>query len=557
MGAWKRAAAAAFLAMATIRPAAAAPPVSPKLIVVIAVDQFSAELYGRYRDLFTGGLKRLGGGIAWPAGWQSHAATETCPGHSTILTGDHPARTGIVANSWFDVKTGSSIYCVAVRGTGDPDARGPQNLRVDTFGDWLKAARPGARVVSISGKDRAAIMLGGHHADAVYWWVDGTGFATSSYAGPAGPSVTAPAERWDAALMARWRAAPPALWPTDIPEDCRALVQSHMFGKERVSGAVPPDSARDVEDGPDFLARTGFQDQFRGAPLFDAVTLDFAAEAAAARGLGKGPQPDLLAISLSATDHIGHRFGNGGAEMCVQMHALDAALGRLLDRIDALGTPYIVVLTADHGAIDAAERASEHGLAARRIDGIALVAALNRHLRETLGIDYDPIDGGDPQQLVINAPGDAAFHTRIRDEAIAWLKKQDGVAEALTADEIVRAAPPAGKDPAALSLAERYHESHAPGRSGDIAVEYARYATLGMPRGPGDYVAGHGSPWDYDRQVPILFWWPGIESARPAGPAETVDIAPTLAAIVRISPPSVDGHCLPAIASCPATGDEK
>ena len=128
------------------------------------------------------------------------------------------------------------------------------------------------------------------------------------------------------------------------------------------------------------------------------------------------------------------------------------------------------------------------------------------------------------------------------------------MAEIFTGDEIARAVPPPGKPPADLTTAERFHESYDPGRSGDIIVEYARYATLGVPRGPGDYVAGHGSPWDYDRQVPILFWWPGAPTEQPTGPAETVDIAPTLAAIAGIAPPPVDGRCLPAVASCPGAG---
>src|ERR1700742_3446229 len=105
-------------------------PAPPKLVVTIVVDQFSSELYHRYQGHFTGGLARLGSGVAYPVGYQSHAATETCPGHSTVLTGDHPSRTGIVANNGFDRKSGSSLYCVAVTGTGDPLARGPQNLRV-------------------------------------------------------------------------------------------------------------------------------------------------------------------------------------------------------------------------------------------------------------------------------------------------------------------------------------------------------------------------------------------------------------------------------------------
>src|ERR1700761_2898707 len=151
--------AAGFAALIGLAPAMAAPPPEkPKLIVAISVDQFSSELYRRYLSSYTGGLKTLSGGVSFPVGYQSHAATETCPGHSTILTGMHPAGTGIIANTWFDPKSGSAVYCVGVRGTADLDARGGQNLRVDTFGDWMKAATPATRVFTVSGKDRAAIM---------------------------------------------------------------------------------------------------------------------------------------------------------------------------------------------------------------------------------------------------------------------------------------------------------------------------------------------------------------------------------------------------------------
>lgn len=541
--------AAALLAVLGLNGATqAAAPARPKLVVAISVDQFSRDLFDRYRASYTGGLKRLSNGIAY-VGYQSHAATETCPGHSTILTGRHPAATGIVANSWFDVKTGSSIYCVAVKDVADPDARGPQNLMVDTFGDWLKKAEPGARSISISGKDRAAIMLGGHHADAVYWWFDGRGFGTSSYAGPAGADVTQPAAKFDAALTARWRAAPPPLWPSEVPAACAALETGYTFGKLPLSGKVPPDFSLHVEDGPDFLARTDFQDNLRASPLFDATTLDFATDVIDQRKLGHGPATDLLAVSLSATDYVGHRYGSGGAEMCVQMGALDAALGRFLAHLDSLGVPYVVVLTADHGGIDAAERASAHGVAAQRIDGASVVSALNKHLEQVLGIGYEPIVGDDPQQLTINVPGnDPAFRARLTDAAVAWLKQQPQVAAVFTAAEVRAAVPAPGKSVTDLSLAERFHESYYPGRSGDIQLAYAQYATLGMPRGPGDVVAGHGSPWDHDRRVPILFWWPGVTAANPSAPAETVDIAPTLAAVAAIPTPTVDGRCLEAVA---------
>lgn len=544
---WIATACAAVVAnMATM--AIAAPPPAPKLIVAIAVDQFSSELFQRYRASFTGGLKRLSDGISF-TGYQSHAATETCPGHSTILTGRHPAATGIVSNTWFDAASGSNIYCVAVRGTANPDARGPQNLRVSTFGDWLKQAQPGARAISISGKDRAAIMLGGHKADAVYWWKDGVGFITSSYAGPATPAVTAPARAFNQALFARWKAAPPALWPTQIPPSCQALVAPHLFGKLQISGKVPPDAAVSATHG-DFIASSDFEDQLRVSPLFDPMTVQFVDETIDRLKLGKGPATDLLAVSLSSTDYIGHRYGNGGAEMCVQMAALDQALGTLLAKLDTLGVPYVVALTADHGGSDAAERAAEHGVDAHRVDPGAFVKGLNDALKASLKLDFEPIVGDDPQQLTINVGPDAALRAKVSDATIAWLKQRPEVAAAFTAAETAAAVPPANKAPDQLTVLERFHESYDKERSGDIQVEFREHSTLYMARAPGDAVAGHGSPWDYDRRVPILFWWQGVGAEQRSEPVETVDIAPTLAAIARVPAPQVDGKCLASVATC-------
>ena len=538
-----------MLALAAALPVLAAPPPSPpKLIVAISVDQFADALFRHYRPAYSGGLARLAGGIGF-TGYQSHAATETCPGHSTILTGDHPAHTGIVANEWFDVATGSSIYCVSVPGTADPGARGGQYLKVDTLGDWLKRARPGARVIAVSGKDRAAIMMGGHHADAIYWWADRAGFTTSRYAAPATPAVMEPARTFDTALFARWRASPPALWPAEVPARCVAMEHPQSFGTLTLSGHVPPDGAKGIEAG-DFLHSADFADQLRASPLFDAETLRFASDLIDHDRLGHGPATDLLAISLSATDYIGHRYGNGGPEMCAQVAALDHALGIFFARLDALGVPYVVVLTGDHGAEDATERAVAEGGTAQRIDGAAFVAALNRAVKAEVGLSYDPIMGGDPQQLLINVGPDPVLRGRVRDAAVAWLKARPEVAAVFTADQVIAAAPPPGKPVTDLSLAERFHESYYPGRSGDIAVAYREGTTLFIPHRPGDIVATHGSPWDYDRRVPILFWWPGAPEEQRHEPAETVDIAPTLAAIADIPAPPVDGHCLPQVAAC-------
>ena len=537
--------ASAMLASAAIAaPTPLSPtPVAPKLIVAISVDQYSSELFQRYRPTYSAGLKTLADGVAFPIGYQSHAATETCPGHSTILSGRHPAATGIVANAWFDVKTGSTIYCVAAPGSSDPNARGPQNMHVTTLGDWVKAAEPGARSFAVSGKDRAAITMAGKHADGVWWWFDGVGFTTSAFAGHAGRAITGPADAFNVALAARWKASPPALWAQPSAA-CAALEQPHRFGQIDLSGHVPPDIAAHVEDNPAFLATTDFQDNLRASPLFDATTLAFAEQVIAQQKLGHGPATDVLAVSLSANDYIGHRYGNGGAEMCVQQASLDASLGRFVDDLKALGVPVMVVLTADHGATDAAEREQEHDADASRLDSGGFVGRLNKKLEAQLALAYEPIVGDDPQQLYINVGPDEALRAKVRDATVAWLKQQPEVRNVFTRAEIEAATIAPGTTPDTLSMVQRFHESYDKDRSGDIAVAYRPRTSFGIPRGPGDVVAGHGSPWDHDRQVPILFWWPGVTPETRATPIETVDIAPTLAAIAGVRTPEVDGRCI-------------
>jgi predicted AlkP superfamily pyrophosphatase or phosphodiesterase len=519
---------------------AAPPPKDPKLIVAIAVDQYAWSLFQHYRPTYTGGLRRLGDGRVF-LGYQSHASTETCPGHSTLLTGDHPSRTGIVANTWYDRDSGSAVYCVSVDGVADPLAKGASNLKVDTLGDWLRAKHPDARVTSISGKDRAAIMMAGHHPTSVFWWDDGLGFGTSKYAGPADAATVAPAVAFNRKLFAAWDTAPPELWPSTLPERCAPLAVAHTFGRLTLSGEVPPETAKGATQGMRWRTGAAVAPEFRASPQMDRVTLEMAAELVEAQGLGRRAQPDLLAISLSGTDHIGHRYGSGGAEMCVQQASLDASLGAFFAKLDALGVPYVVALSADHGGVDAAERV---GSPARRIDPGKLVGGLNAELRTKFGFAYDAINGDDPSQLLLGLPPE---DNKRRDEvvatAIAWLKAQPDVADVFTAAEVAAAAPPKGKPPGGLSVIERFAESFDASRNGDIIVNYAQFATIGMPTQLGQNVAGHGSAWDHDRQVPILFWWPGVTPAD-AGPIETVDIAPTLAPFLHIATPDVDGRCV-------------
>ncbi len=541
--------AAALLATAASS-AQAAPPPKPKLIVAISIDQFSSEVFQRYRQSYAAGLKTLSSGVAYPVAYHSHASTETCPGHSVILTGRYPANTGIIANDWIDRKTGKTVYCISVPDQPDPDARGHQNIRATTLGDWTKAAEPGARVFAVSGKDRGAITMAGKTANGVYWWVDGKGFVTSPYAGPTTEAVTAPAAAFNAALFARWAKRAPKLWPK-LPRRCAALQKPHHFGDIDISGRVPPEAELASLKAKDYPATKAFQSSLRASPLYDALAVDFATQLLAREKLGQGPATDVLTVSLSATDYVGHRFGNGGAEMCGQQAALDATIGRLLKAVEAQRVPFVVVLTADHGATDAAEREHEHVDKASRLDSKAFLARLDGALRSELKLADSPLLGNDPTQIYIKATDEEAKRIAIRTAALAWIRQQPEVVEAYTGPEVEAASVPIGTPPEMMTLLQRLRLSYDRERSGDIMVVFRERTSFGRPLKAGDTVAGHGSPWDHDRQVPILFWGPGAPSEDRKASAEVVDIAPTLAGVAGIRPPvQLDGRCLDLGGNC-------
>ena len=514
----------------------------PKLVVVISVDQFSFDLYRTYAPTFTGGLKRLSAGHVF-TGYQSHAATETCPGHSTLLTGDHPNKTGIVANNWYDRKTGSNLYCVSQTGTSDERAKSNALLKVDTLGDWMRSAQGDARVYSVSGKDRAAIMMAGHNPNGVYWWDDGFGFTTSSFAGPDTPATRAPAEAFNQRVLADWAKTPPALWSAGTAATCLSRTRPFTVGKTTWTDTVPPQTNAEAETGDGWLTSSAFAAELRASPLFDRTVLQFAAGLLDQNRLGRGPGRDILAVSLSATDYIGHRFGPGGAQMCAQMAELDASLADFFARLDATGAPYVVLLSADHGSIDVSERVGPPSL---RIEPNTTLRELGSFLRKTVGLEYDPIVSADPRQLVLGlGPVDDQRRPEITRAIVDWLNARPEVARAFTAAEVAAAVPPKAKPVEQLTLAERFNESFDKDRSGDIMIAWKEGASLGIPGSISDTVAGHGSPWDYDRQVPILVWWPGISGKPQARSMETVDIAPTLAPMLGVTAPAgIDGHCV-------------
>ncbi len=508
--------------------AAQVPAPRPKLVVAISIDQFASDLFDAYRPHFTGGLKRLSSGTVFRNGYQAHAATETCPGHSTILTGSHPARSGIVANNWFDPTLAGEkkIYCVEDERARPADGKGytvsAVHLKVPTLGDRMKAANPATRVVSVAGKDRAAVMLGGRRADQVFWW-SGRGFTSNLTARPA--AAVAQTNEAVADVLSRSRAdlVPPpvcATKTTPLPLPGGRILNTVRFGRAAGDAAA-----------------------FRISPELDGATLALAARIAREMRLGSGSATDLLAVGLSATDYVGHAYGSGGLEQCLNLMSLDRDLGDFLNVLDGIGVEYTVMLTADHGMLDVPERGATPGAA--RLDAALTLEAVNAGIGTTLGLATPALIGEGIGDLYVDRALAPTVRARVLVEATRILSAHPQVHSVLRGTDLARVPVPAGSSDR-WTVPQRVRASYDPVRSGDLVVVLKSQVTPIPVPGP-TYAATHGSPWDYDRRVPIMFWRRGGSAQERSEAAATVDILPTLASMIGLSVPrrEIDGRCLP------------
>lgn len=549
-------AAALFASTAIVAPTAAQTPGSaavtppparqtpPRLIVAISVDQLSADLFAQYRNRFTDGFARLLGGVVFPSGYQGHAATETCPGHSTILTGMRPAHTGIVANTWLDQKAGRAdklVYCAEdERAPGsDHDKYAPSDLhlKVPTLGDMMKRANPATRVVSVAGKDRAAIMMGGHTTDQLWFWATDHFITLPSRGTAPVPAVVTRAN----AAVGQLLAAPQVALP--LPGYCKGLAHPITVGTQTIGAGQ-------------FARAGGDAKSFRASPALDGAVFALAAGLIQNMKLGQGDATDLIAIGASATDYVGHALGTQGSEMCIQMAQLDQTLGAFFAELDRWGLDYEVVLTADHGAHDMTERQQQRAMPMEEhVSPAAASKTVGAAIGRDLGI-AGPVLLGPESDVYVADSVPVARRAQVLAEAKRRYLAMPQVAAAFTRDEIA-ATGFATTPPEAWTLIERARASFDPDRSGDLLVLLKpRITTIAAPAP--FYVETHGSPWDYDRRVPMLFWRKGMTGFEQPLSVETIDIAPTLAATIALPVSGLDGRCLDldasAADSCPAQG---
>jgi predicted AlkP superfamily pyrophosphatase or phosphodiesterase len=514
----------------------------PRLVLVLVIDQLRADRVGAE---LPGGLGRLAReGRFYTEAALDHALTETCPGHATILSGCHPARAGIPGNRFLDLAKGEAVYCVAdsadsARVLGGAEGRSPRNLRVATLGDWMKSADPASRVFSVSGKDRAAITLAGHSADAAYWFQgEGEiGFTTSGYYLDRLPHWVRefngehpPEDGFLARVPARWDHLVDEGGAPDRPDDFPG--ESSRYG--RTSGHPLRDG-----DPEEFAARLS------ASPFLDEASLDFATALLREEGLGRRSSPDLLAVSLSGMDFIGHLYGPYSHESEDALRRLDLAVGRFLDLLELELGPgaVLAVLTSDHGVLPLPEWLERTGAdrcpvpggrTSLRWLGLRLLAKLHWELSPLFSLPRPWLIFADSQIGVDRSL--ARRHGVAVEEVVAAtrriLESEPSIARVWTPEEIASETD---------EIAHLYRNSFDPERSGDLMVQLAPTCLVS----PFDEGTSHGTPYLYDRAIPLIFWGVGIEGGRVPGPARTVDIAPTLARRLGIEPPDgLDGRPL-------------
>jgi arylsulfatase A-like enzyme len=496
----------------------------PTLVVFLTIDQMRGDYPARFKKDLTGGLKRLvDGGAFFRNGFQDHAVTETAPGHSTLTSGRFPVHTGIAANS-----QGVNTTTAPLLGGATETGASPFRFRGTTLVDWMRAADPSTRFLSVSRKDRGAILPVGRARGDVYWWSGSAGIFTTSrfYA----DSLPGWVQRFNA--QKAYAAYAGTTWDLLLP----------------AARYVEQDTVWEESDGADFLFPHPFPADpatvakvLANYPVMDSLTLAFALRGLEERHLGADvSRTDFLAVSLSTTDAVGHKYGPDSREIHDQIVRLDRYLGAFLDSLFVLRDPkrILIALTGDHGVTPYPEVHSGRypNKNAKRVNLDPLVIALQSSLGAA-GVQNSAWSFDDGVFSVQNA---AAFDSaRVSVDSTtralaAALRKVPGVLRVDLFSDLAKA------DLRKDVIARRWLHMFSPGGATKLAVTLTPYSYWEATT-----YATHGMPHDSDAQVPVLFWGAGVRAGAFSDVVRTVDIAPTLATILGVKPTErIDGVVL-------------
>lgn len=521
---------------------------SPKLVVVLVVDQMRGDYIDKFQSQWTGGLKRLVNEGAWfhDAAYP-YAATETCVGHATVSTGAFPATHGMIANEWWDRDQQKDVTCTsdaAVKnvayaggavsgGAGDSVAK----MLVPAFADELKhQSSPGTRIVTMSLKGRAAITLAGHQGDAVTWFDGATGAWLTSTAYP------------QASFVEEFVKAHPVA--ADYGKTWSPLLPDSAYLYEKIAaGSAPPPGFGDSFPHPlrgidgSKSADRSFYLQWATSPYAESYLAQMAETAIDKLGLGKNSGTDFLGIGFSSLDYVGHSFGPRSWEVQDELARLDRDLAGLfahLDKTVGRGN-YVVVLSADHGVAPIPEELRKAGIDAGRINIDEMKIRIEKA--------FEPFHFAKP--VVAEVGGTDVYFTpgtyaKLKTEPLALqavldaIQNLPGVARVYQAEELDDRPPT--QNPIRAAESDGFFKS----RSGDLVIVPKPYWMWDYSR-PGKPTRGgttHGTPYDYDQRVPVILMGWGIRPGKYYGPATPADIAPTLAALCGITLATRDSRVL-------------
>ncbi|HSP69200.1 MAG TPA: alkaline phosphatase family protein [Bryobacteraceae bacterium] len=480
----------------------------PKLVLAIVVDQFRYDYLTRFRAEFTGGLKRLlEQGAVFTNAYYDASPTVTAVGHSTFMTGATPAKSGIIGNQWWDraeskvVTSVSDDKVMLLGGKGSPAGSSPARLLVSTVGDELKNSGKGGKVIGISLKDRSAILPAGRKADGAYWFDGQSGnFVSSTYYFPELP-----------AWVREFNATRPA---------------DQYAGQEWLGHKLPGTTGPQLYNNVD------------ASPFGDELLQSLALRAMAAENLGTGSKTDVLAISYSSVDYVGHRDGPDSPEIHDMVKRVDKLIGALIDaaEVRAGRGSVLVVFSADHGSTPVPEENQKRGQPGGRIQWPGYRAAAEKALTEKFGagqwisFSADGVIYFNPDPI----PGKKLLMAEIQNVAADTIRAQPHIARVYTKTQL--AAGVRGNDPVDLRVRNGFYPDRAP----DIFTVTEPYYIFNATG------TTHGSPYEYDTHVPVIFL--GSARIRAGSYPETIgveDVAPTLARLLGIQAPSGNmGHVL-------------
>ncbi len=498
----------------------------PSLVVLLTVDQMRADYLDRFAHQLNGGLARLvSGGARFTDAHHDHAVTETAPGHASLLSGRFPRSTGILSNA-VGVGDDTSPLLDGVEGEG----ASPHRFRGTTLVDWIRAADSRSRALSVSVKDRAAILPIGTSKQPVYWYSTDGRFVTSSYYADSLPTWL---RAFNDRQLPRRRAG--QSWTLLLPDS--AYTEPDTVYEEAGGGdiafphAMPLDSAAAAS-------------YIRVTPWIDEIVLELALDGLRALQLGTGDHTDVLNVSLSATDYLGHRYGPDSREIHDQILQLDRSIGVFLDSLFRVrdSSRVVIIFTADHGVASIPELVMQRpglapDLAPRRVDlahALEPGRAMLRDARVDPGALWDAggiigVDAAAVARSRVNVP-------RVLARVAADLRNTPGVLRVDRWSDLTR------RTDSDDVIGRRWVHQFPRESPIGLVVTLIPGSVYGMS------IATHGTPHAYDSHVPLIFYGSAVSAGSHPEFVRTVDIAPTIAAMLGVRPlERLDGVVLRAV----------